>query len=134
MHTYQCRGQKQFQETRLAPAKLQRMPGLITEYHSSIMSGHFLGVRLYNLLCKCWYWEGMYTDCLNHVKSSPQYAVAKRTGRRILPSLKPITVSRVFQIVGMDIMELPKTQRGSRYVVVFQNFLSKWLMVFPVAN
>ena len=25
---------------------------ILTEYHSSIMSGHFSGVRLYNALCK----------------------------------------------------------------------------------
>ena len=31
-------------------------------------------------------------------------------------------------------MELPKTQRRNKYVVVFQDFLSKWPMVFPVAD
>ena len=107
---------------------------IMTEYHSSIRSGHFSGARLCNTLCKCWYWEGMYTDCLNHAKSCPQCAVAKGTGRRILPSLKPIPVSQVFQIVAVNIMELPKTQRGNKYVVVFQDFLSKWPMVFPVAD
>ena len=107
---------------------------IMTEYHSSIMSGHFSGVRLYNTLSKRWYWEGMYTDCLNHAKSCPQCAVTKGMGRGILPSLKPIPVSRVFQIVGVDIMELPKTQRGNRYVEIFQDFLSKWPMVFPVAD
>ena len=72
----------------------------------------------------------MYTDCLNYAKSCPQFAVAKGTGTRILPSLKPIPV---FQIVGVDIMELPKAQKGNKYVV-FQDFLSKWPMVFPVAD
>lgn len=61
-------------------------------------------------------------------------AVTKGTSRKVIPSLKPIPVSRVFQIVGMDIMELPKTSSGNRYVVVFQDFLSKWPMVFPVAD
>jgi len=36
--------------------------------------------------------------------------------------------------VGVDIMELPKTLRGNKYVVVFQDLLSKWPMVFPVAD
>ena len=39
-----------------------------------------------------------------------------------------------FQIVDVDIMELPKTSNGNRYVVVFQDFLSKWPMVFPTAD
>ena len=34
----------------------------------------------------------------------------------------------------MDIKELPKTRSGNRYVVIFQDFLLKWSMVFPVAD
>ena len=91
------------------------------------MLGHFSGIRLYNTLCKHWYWEGMYTDCLNHAKSCLQCAVTK-------PLLKLIPVSQVFQITVEDIMELPKTQRGNKYIVVFQDFLLKWPTVFPVAD
>ena len=71
----------------------------------------------------------MYTDCIAHCKVCPQRAITQGTGRKVVPPLKPIPVSRVFQIVGVDIMELPKTSNGNRYVVVFQDFLSKWPMV-----
>lgn len=40
----------------------------------------------------------------------------------------------MFQIIGIDIMELPRTSSGNCYVLVFQDFLLKWLMVFPVAK
>ncbi len=43
-------------------------------------------------------------------------------------------MERAFQIVGVDIMELPQTSQGNRYVVVFQDFLTKWPMVFPVPD
>ena len=107
---------------------------IMNEYHSSVMSGHFPGVRLYNTLSKRWSWERMYTDCLNHGKSCPQCAVSRGTGRKTIPPLKLIPVSQIFQIVGVDVMELPKTHSGNRYVVVFQDFLWKWPMVFPVAD
>ena len=94
----------------------------MTEYHSSAMSGHFSGVRLYSTPCKRWYWEGMYTDCFNYGKACPQCAVARATSRRINPPLKPIPVSQIFQIVGVDIMELPKTHSGNKCVVVFRIF------------
>uniref|UniRef100_A0A1X7T4R5 Integrase catalytic domain-containing protein n=1 Tax=Amphimedon queenslandica TaxID=400682 RepID=A0A1X7T4R5_AMPQE len=42
--------------------------------------------------------------------------------------------SRPFQIFGVDILELPVTQRGNRYVIVFQDFLTKWPMVFPAPD
>ena len=43
-------------------------------------------------------------------------------------------MSRLFQIVGVDVMELPLTEQGNRYVLVFQDFLSKWPLVFPMPD
>ena len=123
--------QKNMKRT-VVPQQLQQQ--IMTYYHSSIMAGHFSGVRLYKTLSKRWYWEGMYGDCLAHSKSCPQCAISQGTGKKIVPPLNPIPISRVFQIVGVDIMELPKTRSGNKYVVVFQDFLSKWPMVFPVAD
>ena len=37
-------------------------------------------------------------------------------------------------VVGVDIMDLPKTESGNKHVVVFQDFLSKWPLVFPVPD
>ena len=48
--------------------------------------------------------------------------------------LQPIPVSRLFQIVGVDVMELPCTEQGNRYVLVFQDFLSKWPLIFPMPD
>ena len=37
-----------------------------------------------------------------------------------------IPIQRPFQIVRVDIMELLETERGIKYVIVFQDFLTKW--------
>ena len=31
-------------------------------------------------------------------------------------------------------MELPTTEQGNRYVLVFQDFLTKWPMVYPMPD
>ena len=31
-------------------------------------------------------------------------------------------------------MELPKTSKGNKYVIVFQDFATKWPLVFPVPD
>ena len=36
--------------------------------------------------------------------------------------------------MGVDIIELPTTERGNRYVLVFQDFLTKWPMVYPMPD
>lgn len=37
-----------------------------------------------------------------------------------------VTVQRAFQTVGVDIMDLPKTERGKQHFIVFNDFRSKW--------
>ena len=48
--------------------------------------------------------------------------------------LYPIPVQKPFQIVGVDIMELPITEKGNKYVIVFQDFLTKWPLVFAAPD
>ena len=38
------------------------------------------------------------------------------------------------QIVGVDVMDLPVTESGNKHVLVFQDFLTKWPMVYPIPN
>ncbi len=42
--------------------------------------------------------------------------------------------SRPFQIVGVDVMDLPITTQGNKHVVVFQDYLTKWPMVYPLPD
>ena len=76
----------------------------------------------------------MYKDAVNHSKSCPDCAIAVGGGHLGRPPLQPIPVKRVFQVVGVDVMDLPKTEHGNKHVLVFQNFLSKWPMVFPIPD
>ena len=53
----------------------------------------------------------MYSEVIKHCSSCPQCAIVNSSGRINKPPLHPIPVARVFQIVGVDIMDLPKTRR-----------------------
>ena len=71
---------------------------------------------------------------VSHCTACPQCAVVHSSGSLNRPPLHPIPVQRVFQIVGVDIMDLLGTESGNKHVVVFQDFLSKWPLVFPVPD
>ena len=58
-------------------------------------------------------------------------AIAMGVGKKNKPPLHPIPVKRPFQILGIDVMELLRTSKGNRYVIVMQDFLTKWPLVFP---
>ena len=59
---------------------------------------------------------------MSHSRNCPQCAIVQGTGKKVVLPLNLIPIERVFQIVGVDIMELPKTNSGNKYVVVFQDF------------
>ena len=76
----------------------------------------------------------MHADVLAYCKQCPDCAVVTGGGRPHRPPLKPIPVERPFQKIGIDIMDLPCTERGNKHVVVFQDMLTKWPMVYPVPD
>ena len=43
-------------------------------------------------------------------------------------------MSRPFQILGVDIMDLPLTDSGNKHVVVIQDLFTKWPLVFAVPD
>ena len=86
------------------------------------MAGRFSGNRLYSTLCYNWYWENMYVDAITFSRNCAECAFVTGMGREKKPPLHPILVTRPFQIWGIDIMELPKTAKGNKYVIVMQDF------------
>ena len=107
---------------------------ILKESHGGVYAGHFSGGKLYGTICRNWWWPTVYRDVVEFCKNCPDCAVVSGTGRKQVPPLHPISVQRPFQIFGVDIMELPVTEKGNRYVIVFQDFLTKWPLVFPAPD
>ena len=98
------------------------------------MAGHFSGPRLYQCLSRSWWWDGMYWDPVAFANQCAECAVSGHGPRPAHPPLQPIPVQRPFQIWGINIMELPVTKKGNRYVVVLQDVFTKWPLVFPTPD
>jgi len=107
---------------------------MLEECHRGRLGGHFSAERVFKSLISQWWWEGMYKDVYLYVKNCPECAIVSGSGKSQRPPLCPIPVKHPFQILGMDIMALPKTTRGNQYVLVFQDFLTKWPCVFPLPD
>ena len=113
---------------------LQWREKLMQETHGGAYGGHFAGSKLYNTLSRQWWWPGMYKDVLAYCKGCPQCATVSGGGRQHRQPLKPIPIKRPFQKIGVDIMDLPCTERGNKHVVVFQDMFTKWPLVFAVPD
>ena len=55
----------------------------------------------------------MYRDIVDYTKNCPKRAIVTGTGRKKQPPMHSIPVDHPFQIVGVDIMELPVTANGN---------------------
>ena len=60
---------------------------------------------------------------------------ASRSGskKRCRPELQPIPVGP-FHCVGVDVLQLPLTHDGNKYVVVFMDYLTKWAECFATPD
>ena len=72
-----------------------------------------------------WWWEGRFADAVRHVRKCLQCATVSGGGRAMRPHLHPVPVNKTFQMVGVDIMELPNTAQWNKYVLVFSYKLAK---------
>lgn len=54
----------------------------------------------------------MFSDALKFAKSRPECAIITGGKRVNKPPLHPIPVSRPFQILGIDVMDLPLTDQA----------------------
>ena len=72
------------------------------------------------LECRSWWWPWMYKDVIAYCRNCPDSVVVSGNGCKQVPPLHPIPVQHPFQIFGV---ELPVTNRGNWYVIVFQDFL-----------
>ena len=98
---------------------------LLEETHRGTYGGYFSGERIYKALVLHWWWDGMYADTIAFCKRCPECAIVTGGGRQCKPLLQRIAVERPFQIVEVDIMDLPCTERGNKHVIVFQDLFTK---------
>ena len=49
-------------------------------------------------------------------------------------SFIPIPVSGPFDRIGVDVVRFPKSARGNKYAIVFVDYLTKWVEVFPTPD
>ena len=116
----------------VVPSSL-RVP-LVQEAHQGRFAGHLAQKKIHDRLRRYVWWRGMRSDIDRYCKSC-LVCVSRRGGSRpSKPPLCPVPVGGPFHRVGVDILQLPLTARGNKYVVVFMDYLTKWPEAFAVPD
>ena len=109
-------------------------PSLLKEAHAGCYAGHFSEKKVYDRLRRYYWWKGMRSDVRRFCRGCLPCAARKGPRRSTRPPLQPIPVGGPFHRVGVDVLQLPLTRNGNRYVVVFLDYLTKWAEAFAVPD
>ena len=109
---------------------------LLVWAHDDPTGGHFGTVKTYEKLRTRYYWRKMFSDVNHWCRSCCDCAMRKSPRNRHKAPLLPIPVQDAFDdrpacdIIG----PFPPSKLGNRYVVVFSEYLTKWVEAFPVPS
>lgn len=93
--------------------------------HSHPTAGHLGTDAMYYKISERYYWDQMYRDVQNYVRSCE--ICQKRGKSKRKEPLHPIQVGRAFERIGIDLVgPLPITARNNRYIIVATDYLTRW--------
>lgn len=107
---------------------------LIREAHQGRFAGHLAQRKVYDRLRRYVWWRGMRSDIDRYCKSCLVCVSRKGGCRPSKPPLHSIPVGGPFHRVAVDVLQLPLTVRGNKYVVVFIDYFTKWPEAFAVPD
>ena len=89
-------------------------------------AGHLAASKVFNLLRHHVWWRGMQNDVHQFSKLCLVCSTRKGGRKTFHPPLQPIPVHGQFHHDGVDVLQLPPTERGNKYVIVFVDYFTKW--------
>ncbi len=109
---------------------------VLQEVHDHEFSGAHLGIKKSARKCQQHYWwNNWYKDVVYWVKSCKLCAARKPHALRNIGEMKNIPVpAQPWDLVGVDIVHMPKSKRGNEYAIVFMDYITKWPEVVPLRN
>ena len=110
------------------------VPDLLRQLHGSPASAHFAAERVWEQARRIGYWPSMFKD----IKHWCEQCKACQTRRSPVPPHRaPMGTScatRPFERVAADIVELPLTSKSNRYVLVVEDYFTKFVNLYPLPN
>ena len=115
----------------VVPLSLQ--PTALKANHDIISSGHQGVEKTLQRLKLTAYWIGMAKDTELYCRSC---MVCQRS-KLPMPTPVPMTnipIGRPWQMLAVDVLQVPVSSRGNRYLLVIQDYFTKWAEAIPMPN
>ena len=106
---------------------------VMKSYHGNHMAGHQGIDRTYQIIRRKYFWQSMYQDVVNYVKSCEVCQQSKRDFRKDkIPPLQPLPVAEPFGRIHMDFLGPIKDVDGYKHILLIVDSFTKWPECFPL--
>ena len=116
----------------VVPAVLKQT--LLEHAHGVSTASHFGYRRTYDTIQLKYYWKGMFTDVRNWVLSCEKCNTKKSPIHPLKAPLHPLPPTRVNERWAMDLVTMPRTDRGNRYILTFTEYNTRFAEAFALPN
>ena len=96
-------------------------------------SGHQGSDCTFSILSNSAYWIGMARDVNNHCSQCHKCQISKAPASKPVP-LQPVVTTRLWEMVAVDILKVPPSLTGNQYILVAQDYFSKWPFAFAMPD
>ena len=115
----------------LVPSSLQST--FLQLCHDAPQAGHLGVEKTASLLRQKGYWVGMLSDVEQHCRA----CIKCQQCRPTLPTRAPLTTIPIgcsWEMVAVDILQLPPSCQRNKYLFVIQDYLMKWAKAIPIPD
>ena len=106
---------------------------LFSEVHEGTYGAHQREAKTHFLLSRHYWWPSMRQD-IRRWSEACSTCFERRAGPKPHIPLTPIPVAGPWDRVGVDVLQLPRSNTGNRYLIVFVDYLTKWVEAFATPN
>ena len=108
---------------------------ILSNVHDHIAGVHFGLNKTFSKLKQRYWWKGMFKDVEHWVKSCVECSMRKSPRNSKKAPLLPIPVEGAFDRVAVDVLgPFPPSSKGSRYILVFSDYLTRWVEALSVPS
>ena len=103
--------------------------------HIHATGGHLGTEKTISKIIVAFYWPGLRRDVQQLCKKCDQYAARKHSHGKKKAPLQQILVGSPMERIAIDVLgPLPKTRQGNQFVVVIEDYFTKWMEAFAAPD
>ena len=128
---YQVNGFGEVQSVVVESTKMKQI--YLQKCHDLLIAGHQGWHKTLDRLKIIAYWICMATDVKDYWRSCNHCVPLKQCLPPKVPLVK-FPIGEPWKRIAMDVLEVTLNSKGNCYILVVQDYFTKWLEAFPMAN